>query len=385
MSGRELTRQQLDPAGTTGTRALTATLAVGAVGYALIMTAISWREISHPVIATIAVVMLAASCLLLILASSPYRAPFTRGMHYVIQAGVLAAIALEAAGQSTPNALVTNDWGPIDLGVLIIALGPYRPARELAAAGAVAAIFIGFLTLVRAEHLLTQAPPFALVVVAITPMLALCFGGCVFSFGLVHSIQKWQRRALLASQNLVEELREGIARSVQQDRVTILSRDVLPFFSEILARDVIVPADRDRAREIADSIRSVMVAEFDRSWLENLIELAGGVGPGKAGAAAVVVDDPDRVASVMATDQRTAIRALLVAMIDFPDFDRRDLRIQLSKDGSGCRGRVAANLDITDHVLHSALAPYFAVMRAVFTDFQIDFVQPTLTLRFSYE
>jgi hypothetical protein len=384
VSARELTRQQLDPAGTAGTRALTTTLAIGAVGYALVMTVVFRHEISNPLLAVMALVMLALSCFLLIVASSSYRAPFTRGMHYIIQVGVLAAIALEAGGQWTPNALVTNDWGPLCLGVVIIALSPYRPARELASAAVVSAIFIGFLTLLRAEQLVSHTPAFAFVAVAVTPMLALCFGACVFSSGLVHSIEKWQRRALVATQNLTRELREGIARSVQQDRVTILNRDVVPFFSEVLARERITDEDRDRARSIADSIRSVMVAEFDRSWLENLIELTGGVGSDDPGAVEVVVD-PDRVAPAMTTDQRTAVRAMLVAMIDFPGFDRGDLRIRLSRSGPGCHGRVTAKLNITDHALRSALAPYFAVMRAVFADFQIDFAQPTLTLRFSYE
>ncbi|MET4782656.1 hypothetical protein [Glaciihabitans sp. UYNi722] len=384
MSVREPTRQQLDPAGTAGTRTLTGTLALGAVGYALVMTIAFRGEISQPLPAVLALAVLTASCLLLFMAASAYRAPFTRATHYVIHAGLLAAIGLEAAGQRTSDAMITNDWGPICLGVIIIALSPYRPARELAAAGVVSAILIGFLTLLRAEQLARQAPPFAFVAVAVTPMLALCFGASVFSSGLVYSIRRWQRRAVVATRNLMAELRSGIARSVQQNRVTILDRDVLPFFSDLLARNVISEEDRVQARSIADSIRRVMVAEFDRSWLENLIELAGGVGA-DAGAAATVVDDPDRAAPAMGSDQRTAVRALLVAMIDIPNFDRHDLRIRLSKEGTGCRGEIVANLDVADHLLRSALAPYFAVMRAVFTDFQIDSAQPTLTLRFSYE
>ncbi len=380
MTRSELTRQQLDPAGSIGASALTATLAIGAVVYALVMTAVFRREISNPLLAGLALVVLAAACLVLILASSPYRAPFTRGTHYIVHAGLLAAIALEVGGQWGADALVTNDWGPICLGVVIVALCPYRPARELAAAGVISAIFIGFLTLLRAEQLFAGTPAFALVAVAITPMLALCFGACVFSAGLVHTIQMWQRRALAATQSLARELRESIARSVQQDRVTILNRDVLPFFGEVLAQESITDDDRDRARRIADSIRGLMVAEFDRSWLENVIELAGATG---SSAASVI--DPDRLASGMTTEQRTAIRALLVVMIDFPGFDGSELRIHLTGSASGCRGRVTAHLDVPDTVLRSTLAPYFAVMRAVFAEFQIDFVQPTLTLRFSYE
>lgn len=376
---RELTRQQLDPAGTAGVRALTGALIVVVLGYALVMTVVFRSDISDPTAAILALVVLAASCLLLFFAASAYRAPLDRRTHYVIHVAVLVAIALEAAGEWAPNATLANDWGPVCLGIVIVALSPYRPARELATTGTVSAIFIGFLTLVRVEELEKQAPPFAVVAVTITPMLALCFGASFFTYGLVYSITMWQRREQVARRSVVSELRVGIARSVQQDRVTILSRDVLPFFSDVLERDTITEADRHRARGIADAIRGLMVAEVNRSWLENLIENRD------AGAAEVVVDDPDRAAPAMTTDQRTALRAVLVAMAEIPNFDCGDLRIRLTRDGAVFRGHLTAIFGVTEYAVRSSLAPYFAVMRAAFTDFQFELAHPTITLRFSYE
>ena len=385
MRAREFTRQQLDPAGTAGVRILTAALIIFVLGYALVMTVVFRSEISDPAAAVLSLAVLAVSCLVLFCAASAYRAPLNRRTHYVIHVAVVVAITLEAVGEWSPNAVVTNDWGPVCLGVVIVALSPYRPARELAATGSISAIFIGFLTLVRVENLDKQAPPFAVVAVTITPLLALCFGASFFSYGLVYSITMWQRRAQIARRNVVSDLRVGIARSVQQDRVTILSRDVLPFFSEVLERETITEADRHRARGIADAIRGLMVAEVNRSWLENLIEETGGAGHRDTGASEIVVDDPERAAPAMTTDQRTALRALLVAMAEIPNFDRGDLRIRLSRDGTGCHGHLAANFGVTEHAVRSSLAPYFAVMRAVFTDFHFEFVHPTITLRFSYE
>lgn len=385
MTARERTRQQLDPAGSSGLRAVTISLGIGAFGYALVMTARGIPEISHPVFAVLALIVLAAACVILIIASSPYRAPLTSRIHFLAHVLALGAIVLEAAGQWGTNAYIRDDWGPICLGIILVSLGPYRPAREIASAGVLSAIFIGFLVLLQVDGLITKGPPIAFVVLAVTPMLALCFSAAMFSRGIVESLQRWQHRASEASQSLVTQMRDGIARAVQQDRVSIVNRDVLPFFAGVLATGEITDEDRIRARSIADSIRGVMVEEVDRSWLENMIEPAGDTEPKDAGAAKVVVNDPERLAPRMIGDQRTAVRALLAALVESPHFDRSAVRIVLSRDDGDCHGRITAELDVADHVARSELAPYFALLGAVFANLDVGFAQSTLTLRFSYE
>lgn len=382
---RERTRQQLDPAGTTGIRIVTIALSVGAFAYALVMSALHAREVTNPVFAVAALGALAAAGGILIFMASPYRAPLTARTHFVVHALALTAALFEALAQWTRNESIRDDWGAICLGLLLVALGSYRPGREIVVGTTVSAVLLGFLTLLEAPHLATEAPPIAFVIVAIVPLLSLGYASAVFSREIVESISRWHHRASEASVGLAKDLRDGVTRSVQQDRVTILNRDVLPFFTELLAAGRISNQDRARARQIADSIRRVMVEEVDRSWLENVIELAGGAGPGRSGAAKVVVDDEHRLAAFMATDQRTALRALLVALIETPTFDRNDLRISLTAAGAECHCRLVANVSLSDFLLRSNFAPYFAVIRSVFTDMSIDFDAPTLTLRFSYE
>ena len=247
------------------------------------------------------------------------------------------------------------------------------------------AVTIGVITYFETPSLVTSGPPLACVAVAVTPMLALCFSAAMFSDGVVTSIERWQKRAKAASVSLVRELREGIARSVQQDRITILNRDVLPFFTDVLARDTLTTADRDRARMIADAIRQVMVEEVDRSWLESLLEYTAVERTNRPEAARIIVHDPHRVALVMTVAQRTAIRALLVAFITIPGFSRDHLRIVLSRHGDRNQGVITARVPVSDHVMRSTFAPFLAVMRAVFITLEVDFVQPELTLRFSYD
>lgn len=385
MTALERTRQQLDPAGSTGVASVAIFLAFGAFLYAVLMTLRGAAEISNPVFANLALALLAIAGLITIPAASPNRAPFTAGSHAAVHTMAMMAIVCEAMGQWGTNAYIRDDWGPVTLGILLVALGPYRPAKEIARSGIVSAVAIGVITCFELPSLVTSGPPLAFVAVAVAPMLALCFSAATFSSGVVESIELWQKRAQAASVSLVREFREGIARSVQQDRVTILNRDVLPFFTEVLSRNTITDADRDRARIVADSIRQVMVEEVDRSWLDSLLEVTGVRYTDLPGAARAVVDDPHHVASAMAVGQRTAIRALLVAFTNIPGFTRDHLRIVLSDADDRHHGIITARVPFTDFVMRSTLAPFIAVMRAVFTNLEVDFVRPELTLRFSYD
>jgi hypothetical protein len=381
MSVRERTRQQLDPAGTTGVRLFTVVVMLGAIAYAVVETALSWSETVDPVVAGLALACVAAAVVLVVVGSSPYRAPLTRGTHLFAEGFVILSVFLDTASMWGSDSFVRDDWGPIVLGALFLAMGPYRPAMEIAVAGGVSVVFVGFLVMLEVPWFVTDAPTSAFVLVAIAPMVALCAGSVAYSLGVVSAIERWQRRATEASSDLARELRDGIARSVQQDRVTILGRDVLPFFAGVLADGEITDVDRARARSIARSIRDVMVAEADRSWLEGFVASGG---PGSPDATALVEDDA-RLARWMTTDQRTAVRALLVALMQTADFRRDDLHIRLTPDGEACRVDIAARFDDSDIAPRQLFAPFFALVRSTFDAVEVEVEYPSLRLRFWYE
>jgi hypothetical protein len=383
MSTRERTRQQLDPAGTMGSRPIAVAAALTAFVYAEVMTFRSAEQIAEPILIVLALIALGFACIVVIVQTSPLRAPLSARVHAAVLIPALVSVALAAAAGWGADRYVRDDWGPISLGLLFLALSSYRPARELVGAGIISAILLGFLVLMQAPGFATNAPPVAFVLQAVTPMLCLCFGSAMFSSIFVASLERWHRRASHATASMTKELRDGIARSVQQDRVTILNRDVVPFFSDVLTRGAVVEDDRDRAREIADSIRRVMVAEADRSWLETVIEHAGSNSVHGRGFSGLVQDE-QRLASLMTTDQRTAVRAFIVALFELPTFDPTSLIIVLSRRGRGSRGVFTARADPADYSIKAALAPYFAVMRVVFTDLQVDISEPVLAIRISY-
>jgi hypothetical protein len=379
MTNQERTRQQLDPPAALGSWPLTVLLALGAFGYAATMTVLAAQEIAVPALAVLSLLPLAAACATVVIGSSARAGRFGRRTHLLVHLLVWIAVILSAAAVWHTNRFVRDDWWPVTFGLLLLALGPYRPARELVLSGTVSALFLGLLSLLQWQPPTTPLPATAYALVMVSPMLALCFASAAFYRSAVNAVEEWNRQTTRAGAAMVDRFREGITRSVQQDRVTILSRDVLPYFSDILAAETITEADRARALDIANSIRQVMVAEADRSWLEGLVDTVAVGGPiGR-------VSDEDRLAPQMNREQRTILRALLVALCETPGFDSASARFRLAADGGFCRVTMSGDLAATQHAAKSLVAPYLAVMRVSFTAVRIDSLQPTLTIGFSYE
>lgn len=380
---RERTRQQLDPAGVTGMRPITVAAAGAAFVYAVVMVLRAPESLQFPVLGILALILLAIACGILIIQSSPLRAPLSAAAHFFVLLFALAGATLSVAATWGANRYIADDWPPISVGVLFLALSLYRPSKEIAGAGSLVAIYLGFLVLLQVPMLDTPAPAVAVVIGAVTPMLAICYGAATFGATFVAALERWQRRADLATKRMSTQLRAGLVRSVQQDRVTILNKDVLPFFTDVLSRGEVTHNDRARAAMISESIRSLMVAEADRSWLEQVVEHT--VYGQQREQVSNFVHDPLRLAPMVTTRQRTAVRALLVALFDEPSVDRRSLRFVFARSDGRCVGVLTAQVDSSDHAMRMALAPYFAVMRVVFTDLHIEFNQSTLQLRMSYE
>jgi hypothetical protein len=174
-------------------------------------------------------------------------------------------------------------------------------------------------------------------------------------------------------------------RSVHDDRVTILGNTVVPFLTELLERDDVSADDRARARSIAFTIRTAMVADVNRSWLDSIMDhLAEDRGDATV-PGSEVVQDPQRAAGGMTTEQRIVTRAVILALFDHPGFDSDGFAILITVDDSTAVVTVTAKLDDDGSVARSGLGPYFAVLRIAFRDLQVSFQRPTLTLRFSYE
>jgi hypothetical protein len=377
VSHRERTIVQLDPMAGVNGWPITILGSIGVVVYAIVMTILNGQDIDVPALTIVALGAVVAAFTLLAVAASPLRPPVSRQVHVAGLVLLLGAMALNAASMAQGNLYIQDDWGTIVIGLYSLFLCPYRPPRELVKYGVIAAVFAGFIVLLQVPSLVSPVPAFAFVVIAVTPMVALTLAGAAFASVVLKMTTRWGNRAANAVQALAAERLPGITRSVQQDRVTILNRDVVPFFAEVLARDEIGEADRQRATAIARAIRSVMVHEVDRTWLETLVaETLRG---------APDVDDPERMATAMTPDQRIAIRALLVGLADQRSFDPAGLAITIERGAVRAVGEVDAAFSPADATARTLLAPYLAVIRVVFASSDVELSATSLTVRFEYD
>lgn len=385
MNTSERSRQQLDPIGTLGNNVATVLYALIAFGMSAGIVLRGFDRIGNSSLAVVGLLFLGVSCAYLVFASNSIRAPFTRQAMTMILLSALVGCAFEMASQWGDPHRVLGGWGPLALGFILLAIGPYRPPREVAAAGSVAAVFFGFLIVLQAgSTTVLELPVLAVVAVSVMPILALAYAAAAHSKSVVDGLERWHRKVMRPGRVVTREDEDGIARSVQQDRVTILNRDVLPFFLEIIDKPAVSNADRERARDIAASVRKVMVAEVDRSWLEQAVDK---LTPGDQADAAAepVVRDDDHVANHMSYDQRTALRAFIVALHEGSARSADFMKVELYRDGSVFRAVLVAELEIADFTVRTRFAPYFAVLRVMFADLRLEYLHGVLTLSFSYE
>ena len=378
MTGRERTPQQVDPLGALSARPVTVAAVLFAVVFATVATVRGWAEVVDPAAGVAALVVLAAAGGLVLFSASPLRAPFRRpALVVVVALGVVAAV-LEALGTAGHNSLVRDDWASIALGVVLVGVAPYRPAVEIALGGAATAAALAVLVVLQRDSFVTDVPTFTFVVVVVTPVLALSLAAASFSRTFTLLVEGWLDRASTYRRASAGELRASIARSVQQDRVTILNHDVVPFFTALVDRGEVSDDDVETARRIAASLRVSMVAEADRSWLEQLFASPTTVVAG-------IVVDPEHVAQLMTADHRTSLRALLVAFGEREGVQADDVRVELRPEGDRVEARISVPTTAGEFVLRRRFAPWFAVLRLVFADLQVDAGPPLLTLRFSYD
>ncbi|NIJ04259.1 hypothetical protein [Frigoribacterium faeni] len=370
--------QQVDPLGALSSRPVTALAALAAVVYAGVSTLATRDEITSAPAAVGALAALAAAGVVLVLASSPLRAPFSRVSVVAVVLLGSVAVVLAAVGTAGANSMVRDDWAPLAVGLVLVGLAPYRPAVDIVAAGAVTSVVVAAVVVAESASFVTHVPVLAFVVVAVTPVVALSLAGASFSAAFTTLVERWIAGASSARQASAEEFRSSVVRSVQQDRVTILNRDVVPFFGQVVAAGVVTEADVERARRISADLRGTMVAEADRSWLEQVLA-------DPVTRVSGVVVDPDRAAGRMTAAHRTSLRALLVAFGETDAVRADTVRVELDTEEERVEARISVATASSETAVRHRLAPYFAVVRIVFDDLQVDPAPPLLTLRFSYD
>jgi len=330
MTDRRATQQRLDPLGTLAAWPLAPAVSAVVLGYALLATVLQADQVQNPVLATLALGAMAAAVVTLIFASGPARSPFGARLHLLMLACAIVAYLLEVASRWGSNELVQDDFGPIGIGLLLLALAPYRPWRQIAVSGAVASAIAVAVTLPQTGTFRIDVPVAVYAIVSVTQILAPAAAGAAYSRRIVKSIQSWQtdaRRAIVAR---TEEARGQLARSVVEQQVTALKSGVIPFLTELLDKGSVTALDIAQAGQLAADVRRSLVAEVDRTWLDSVVSRERAALAGRGTAGLLVVADPEHRATVFDADQRAATAALLGALCAAPGFDPHTLVVQIT-------------------------------------------------------
>ena len=306
MSRMRLTQQEADPIGGITAAPLVVIGAGLAFTTSVVLTVAHWSEVGSPWAALLAVALVAAAGLCAAFLAAPGRAPFrTESLWLVVALAVGGAIA-EYLSTIGANRFLYDDFGPIIVGMLILSLAPFCTWVSLLLSGVVATAVLSILITGSPSTTVIAAPLVTLIAVESASVLALTAAAAGYSWAIVAVTLTWQREANRAALQRDGELRAGIARSVQQSRVSVLGREVLPFLAGVMTADRISVADADRARELAEALRRALKAGIESTWLDDLgatIRMSRGI--------PVSVDDPTGASDDLADDQRSALTALL--------------------------------------------------------------------------
>ncbi|TDW30564.1 hypothetical protein [Cryobacterium psychrophilum] len=397
MNAPDATQQRLDPIGGLAVWPLALVTALIVVAYAVFSTLTQAGEVRYPMFAALAVVSLVGAAGLLVWASLPESAPFQAGSSLVMVGLALLAYILEQVGMWGHNASVHNDFGQIALGLLIMALAPFRPWREIALLAAAAAVVVACGAWVQAAYFATGTPAL-FAILATVQLLAPALAGAAYCRQVVKSIRIWQTDAQRSIRLHTEASRVSLAGLVVHQRLCDLDANVLPFLSEVLQRGSVTAVEIDRARRLADEVRGALVAETDRTWLDDLVAResaalteipavvpANGAGPNGAGPLGLGVGrvhDDERRAARFTPRQRAAFGALVVMLCAQPGFDPSSLAILISSarqaesavdadDARHSEGAAVvlleASVALPARHLRAVVHPFVAVLRVEFS------------------
>lgn len=184
-------QQRLDPIGGLAAWPIAPVVALIVVAYAVVGTLTRPHEIQVPALALAAVAALTIAAAALVWAARPDLAPFTRYRAIAVVALGTTAHLLAAASTWQYNGMIQDDFTSIGLGLLLLALAPFRPWKEILIFGASAAVVVGATALAQSPYLGVHTPPLLFVIIAMTQVLAPALAAAAFSRQIVNSLHRW--------------------------------------------------------------------------------------------------------------------------------------------------------------------------------------------------
>jgi hypothetical protein len=381
----ERTPQRLDPLGVQSAWALVPVLSVFAVGYALYSTLTHLDQSRDPVLAWIGFAMVVLAAIVLPVRAHPGRAPVGLWTHLGVVVTCVAGASLFSASVWGANNRIQDDWGQIVIALFLVAMALYRPVPEVLMVASVAALILGVTAVFEASFVSIATNPLVYFTVAATPIIALACGGCGYAWTITGETLAWRELARAGQVRLEPELLDTARRMVNQERITSLNEQIVPFLADLLQRGEVTPEDADEARSLAIALRSASVAAVDRTWLGETIAQTLSVRGEAAGAlqGGGRVDDPHRLERSFSAEQRAVVGAIIATVAKLPGLDAATVRVVATNPSSPSFELRCSSTDSRRSVRRE-LIPFMSALRSIGMNAGMRYTGGELIVRFSY-
>lgn len=326
--------------------------------YGATLAAVTWGSSRQPALQLVGVLLCTAACVIVHLLTRPMRRRIGWGGASAALVVAIAGFALSAVGYAGTELAIELWWAPFGLALAIGSLGPYLPARALVSLGTVSAVVAVTIAWIAVNDHVAQWGPVSTALIIASPIVSGIVALTAFSVTVVSRtlpLIEMRTQSLLS----LDRPRGARNQAAERERLARLISRAAPFIEEIARSGVVSAADRTLAGQLARRLRDDLVTQSNLSWLDTVA------------AERLVVVDPDHQAGRMRASQRTALRALIRAVLDTPGTDAGSLLVELRAvpDGSTAVG-VSLDFELPEgrRIMH--LAPYYLALRGSVEDLQ---------------
>jgi hypothetical protein len=369
-SALRVSPQQIDPLSWITRPWVSLSFTFFALSYGLLATALTGRDSERPYLDLIAVAFIVGACVYIHVSSRALRPQFTPVRAVVPMILSLGGLGLSTIASATSEVPVHNWWAPIGLGMVIATFAPYSTVAAILVYGAILTVAAGLAAI---PSFVGRADPWsdlATVVIASSSVALGTVATAVFSLVVVVKTQ----RVLDGAGTPVppdDAARERAARHAEISTLARLGTRVAPFLEAVADAGVVTSADRAMAGQLARRLRSELVTQANRSWLDSLA--LGG---------RIYVVDSDHLADSMNAAQRAALRGLLLAVMKDPATDSGSLFIELrGQDDGSTAVALSLDIDLPEGRRIMMLAPYYVALKTTVNEISWDPVHDLLRFK----
>ena len=353
--------QQIDPLSWITRPWVSLSFALVELVYGLVAVAFTWPQLQRPWIDLVAVALMFGACMYVWGATRPLRPTFGPRVAVFALLLAIAAIIVSTYANMASAVGIQNWWAPVGLGLVIATCAPYSTVAQLLGYGTVLTTVTGLGAWAAFVGRDDPWSGLATIIIACSSVIVGATATSVFSFSVVRRTQ-----SLLAGAGTPiapdDEAREQAARNAEISTLARLGSRVAPFLEKVADAGEVRAEDRALAGQLARRLRSDLVSQANRSWLDSLA-LNG----------RIYVVDPDHRADSMNAAQRSALRGLLNAVLRDPTTDSGSLFIELrgQEDGSTAVA-LSLDLDLPEGRRVMMFAPYYVALKTTVNDISWD-------------